>query len=231
MSKKNNSELNYDELAKKRFEEVKNSDKLMGSDKSDKEEYYIPKRKFLNEDIKHNQKEKLITPRKKKNLPFTKDQKKEIEQTVTLVKKEYKTKTKEEEKFEKKLLKERNKVEKIVIKASKKLESLVKTEEVDFKEVEQTLELHDNNIEKINQIDNELNTLILSNPQLSLKDRRKFIYKKAYNAETERARRLLEMKNKKQMGWSDQNFVEEKKEVKRGPSGWKERLGIIEEED
>ncbi|ASP27921.1 hypothetical protein SCORR_v1c01460 [Spiroplasma corruscae] len=235
MSKNDKNAINFEELARQRLEEVKSSNKLMGVEEGIKNNYYIPKRKnehSLDEtkDLKTSKKG-LIKPRKKKEIPISIEQKKELENTITLIKQEFKEKQKKEEKFEKHLLKERHKIEKMISKTSKRLNSLVKNEEIiDADEVEKTLELHDNFIKKIGKIDEDLNTLVLSNPGLTLNDRRKFIYKRAYKAETERARRLLEMKNKNKMNWSDQNYVEDKKGPTRGPEGWKERLGIEEDD-
>ncbi|AKX33814.1 hypothetical protein SLITO_v1c01480 [Spiroplasma litorale] len=230
MSKK---DIKIEELAKKRLEEVKKSNELMGIDENIKDSYFVPSRKNPKNknELLDIQVQKLITPRKKKTLPFSKDQKKEIEHTITLVKNEFKEKEKNEERFEKQLAKERNKVEKLITKSSKKLSSLIKTDNFDIEEVESTLELHDNYLKKMEEIEDGINTLVLKNPNLPLKERRKFIYKRAYNAETERARKLLIMKKNNTMNWADQNYVEEKKGPKRGPSGWKERLGLEEEED
>ncbi|AGR41562.1 hypothetical protein [Spiroplasma taiwanense] len=212
---------NQNEQAKKRLDEIKKSNEIMGKN-SESSNFFIPKRKNTNLDLESNS--EIIKPRKRKNLPFTEEQKKEIEETVSNVKQEFKDIEIQNKMLEKKLVKEEQKLTKLIYKTSKKISNLLDKNKED--ELEKTLELQDEYFSALEKIQDDIDTIVLGEANISLQQRRKHIYNNAYNAETERARRIIEMRKNRDMAWSNQIKSDSKKESPREVKSWKERLGL-----
>ncbi|AGR42427.1 hypothetical protein [Spiroplasma diminutum] len=213
------------EQTKKRLDEIKNSNILINS-KIAANNFYVPKRKERGQE---SDQVALIKPRKKKNLPFTDEQQKEIEETMTNIQTEYKQIEKSNRTFEKKLFKEELKISRLISKTNKKIGSLIAQENEE--ELEKTVKLQAEYLRVFDKIHDDIDTIILRDNKISLGDRRKHIYNNAYNAETERARKLVELRNKNKSSWSNQIKNELKVEPKRSSDNWMERLGILDDDE
>ncbi|ALD66779.1 hypothetical protein [Spiroplasma cantharicola] len=209
---------------KKRLEEIKNSNILMSS-QSTANDFYVPKRKTKNSQL---EKVDIIKPRKKKNLPFSPEQQKEIEETITNIQSEYREFDKSSKIFEKRLLKEEQKLSRLILKTNRKIGSLIFKE--DTEQLEKTVELQEEYLKAFDKVHDNIDTIALREQNVSLRDRRKHIYSKAYNAETERARRLIELRNKNRATWTNQIKKEVKANSIRKSENWMERLGILDDE-
>ncbi|WP_338984816.1 hypothetical protein [Spiroplasma endosymbiont of Diplazon laetatorius] len=229
MDQKNNNSAEQAKLeseqAKKRLEEIKQSNSLMNSQVT-ANNFYVPKRKNNSSD---NGDVALIKPRKKKNLPFTNEQQKEIEKTMSDIQTEYKEIQKEKKTVEKKLIKEEQKLSRLIVKTNKKISSLIDKE--DDEKLEKTVELQAQYLNAFDKIHDDIDTLVLSENKISLEDRRKHIYNNAYNAETERARRLVQLRNNNKASWTNQIKEKKKSASKRSSDNWMERLGILDDDE
>ncbi|AUB31986.1 hypothetical protein [Spiroplasma floricola] len=208
------------EKAKKRLEEIKLSNDLINSQVASNN-FYVPKRKTINSS---NEEVSLIKPRKKKNLPFTDQQQKELEKTISDITNEYKDIEKEQKNIEKKLLKEEVKISRLITKTNRRIRSLIDKE--DMEQLEKSVDLQEQYIKAFDKVQEGINTLVLRENNISLGERRKYIYNKAYNAETERARRLVELRNSNKETWASQIKKEKQQDDKRPSENWRERLGI-----
>ncbi|WP_339020643.1 hypothetical protein [Spiroplasma endosymbiont of Atherix ibis] len=209
------------EKAKKRLEEIKLSNDLINSQVASNN-FYVPKRKSINS---INEEVSLIKPRKKKNLPFTDQQQNELEKTILDITNEYKDIEKEKKIIEKKLLKEEVKISRLITKNNRRIRSLIDKEDV--QQLEKSVDLQEQYLKAFDKIQDGINTLVLRENNISLEDRRKYIYNKAYNAETERARKLVELRNSNKETWASQIKKEkQQQEGKRSSDDWRERLGI-----
>ncbi|WP_342258854.1 hypothetical protein [Spiroplasma endosymbiont of Dioctria linearis] len=212
------------EETKKRLDEIKNSNILMNS-QSTANDFYVPKRKTKSS---HLEKVPIIKPRKKKSLPFSPEQQKEIEETITNLQSEYREFDKSNKIFEKRLLKEEQKLSRLILKTNRKIGSLIFKQ--DTNQLERTVELQEEYLKAFDKVHDNIDTIVLREQNISLQDRRKHIYSKAYNAETERARKLIELRNKNRATWTNQIKKEVKENSKRKSENWMERLGILDDE-
>ncbi|AHI53232.1 hypothetical protein [Spiroplasma culicicola] len=232
-SKENQNLLS--DLAKKRLDEIKRSEELMGNSAAS-QQYFIPKRKDNQEvEIVKKTDESIIKPRKHKNLPFSSEEKTEIQKTFSEVKSDLKEKEKANSKLEKQLIKEGYKISKMVKKTTKKINQMIE-KDVDQEDIEKTIELKDNYVDQLKEIHENIK-VVNSNYDINmtLKDRRKQIYSNAYNAETERARKLMAMREKGyDGGFNWQNHVEDSEFVqpdknaglqeRKKTRSWEERI-------
>ncbi|QHX36958.1 hypothetical protein [Spiroplasma sp. BIUS-1] len=211
--------------AKKRLEEIKQSNSLMNSQMT-ANNFYVPKRKVSNSG---NEQTEIIKPRKKKNLPFTDSQQKEIEKTISNIQSEYRENEKEKKIVEKKLIKEEIKLSRLISKTNKKIGSLIDKENKE--QLEKTVELQESYLNAFDKLHDDIDTLVLSENKISLEDRRKHIYNNAYNAETERARKLVQLRNSNKANWTNQLKENKKTVSKRNSDNWMERLGILDDDE
>ncbi|AUM62944.1 hypothetical protein [Spiroplasma monobiae] len=211
--------------AKKRLDEIKQSNSLINSQVT-ANNFYVPKRKIA---TSNDAQTTFIKPRKKKNLPFSNEQQKEIEKTMLDVRSEYRDNLKEKKTVEKKLLKEEIKLSRLISKTNKKIGTLIDKENTG--ELEKTVEMQSEYLNAFDKIHDDINTLVLSENKISLEDRRKHIYNNAYNAETERARKLVQLRNENRASWTNQIKESKKNVSKRKSNNWMERLGILDDEE
>ncbi|AOG60758.1 hypothetical protein SHELI_v1c08090 [Spiroplasma helicoides] len=218
---------------KDRIEEIKNTERLMNPKPV---QYFIPSRK---DERKKEQKENLILikPRKVKDLPFNAEQKKNIEQTVTTIQEEYKKADRIVHKEQKSLIKEGQKVSKLVSKFDRKIERM-RQRGYDEDEISKTIDMKDDYINKLNEIQENLENITATfYPNMSLQERRSKIYNKAFNAETARVNRLMNLrnsdnKNKHSFNWSNHinasDFVQPDKaaalEERKRDSSWTQEV-------
>ncbi|QEH62232.1 hypothetical protein SCHIN_v1c10390 [Spiroplasma chinense] len=219
--------------AKKRLEEIKRSDDLVKANSATN--YFVPKRKVVEEQV-ISEAHEVIKPRKRKNLPFSEDEKTHIKEVVEEVKQELKTREVTLQKDQKKLFKEGHKISKMVSKVNKKIE-VMKTKGYDEEVIERTLELKEDYVNKLKQIHEEIEVINSSyDPNMSLKDRRRQIYNNAYSAETERARKLIKNAGSNKMSWSDHkndsDFVQPDKDAylpeRKRTKSWEEEVEDID---
>ncbi len=189
--------------SKKRVEELKKSDELVKSKVQG--DIIIPKR--ISTDQAPELNEQVFKPRKEKNMPFSDEEIKEIEKTISDIRYEIRQKDKFVQKEEKKLIKEGYKLTKLVTKTSKKLNNMLEKGSFSNSDIEKTLELKENYVSKLKEIHDNIKTVASKyTPEMSLQERRKQIYNDAYNAETERAQKIISWRENVKLGKSEFNW-------------------------
>ncbi|QGS52311.1 hypothetical protein [Spiroplasma tabanidicola] len=221
MANQNDEKNNIQNDPKKRMEEIKKSNDLFKD--VEIKEFIRPSRLGKDISISPNEgKPTLIKPRRKQEPLVSKEERKELEKTISDVTAELREKNENIIKQHKKLMKEENKFNKLVNKYSKKIE-VMKNKGYSEEKVEKTIELKENYKNKLNQI--HQNLLFVEahqtfDPNMSLKDRRKQIYNNAYNSETRRAQKLIALReaaNNKKQAFNWESHVDYSESVKPQP--------------
>ncbi|ARU91165.1 hypothetical protein SCLARK_00446 [Spiroplasma clarkii] len=179
--------------------------------------------------------ENIIRPRKAAVSPFTDEQKKEITATVDQIKTEHDLHERLIRRKEKEYLKTQNKLIKKINRYERKIN--IYQEKGRHDDVEKTMEIKDNLANELKFIQDGFKNISQTfSPNMSLDERRRKIYNNAYNAETNRVRKIVKARQESKTGnglnWSnhvaDSNLVmpdknaalPERKRVKT----WKEEI-------
>gem|GEM_PF-5962494 len=137
----------------------------------------------------------IIKPRRKTNSPFSEEQKKHITESVELIKTEYDIKNKFIKQEEKKHLKNQDRIIKKINKFDRKIQIFQEKGSID--EAAKTIDLKEELQNRLYAIQEDFKNISMTFDQnMSLVDRRKKIYNNALKAQTNRARKIIELRNK-----------------------------------
>lgn len=143
--------------------------------------------------------ENIYRPRKKVPSAFTDEQQKMISESVELIRNEHDAKERFIKKEEKRLLKDQNKIIKKINKYDRKINLYQQKENYD--EAQKTMELKERLTSELKEIQQNFKEITMSfSPGMSLDERRRKIYNNAYNAETNRVRKMINARQKAEKG-------------------------------
>lgn len=137
----------------------------------------------------------IIKPRKRTNSPFSEEEKKHITESVELIKTEYNIRNKFIKQEEKKHLKNQDRIIKKINKFDRKIQ--IFQEKGSIEEAAKTIDLKEELQNRLYAIQEDFKNISMTFDQnMSLVDRRKKIYNNALKAQTNRARKIIELRNK-----------------------------------